>query len=107
MSKVENMSLEEILNITDLIMEMNDIRYICQDIDTIIEYDDLNRSHKMDNQEIKEFLIKHKDKFDEEENDEERTKKSKIANKEKLVLLLATRYKENLKAISKAIEQNK
>lgn len=87
MSKVSEMSLKEILDITDLIMRPTDIVHFCHDQDIIDEFMDRNRGKDLDLTEVKQFLLKYEDKID----------------KEKLVLIIARNYEENLKTINNSI----
>ena len=87
MSKVSEMSLKEILDITDLIMRPTDIVHFCHDQDIIDEFMDRNRGKDLDFTEVKQFLLKYEDKID----------------KEKLVLIIARNYEENLKTINNSI----
>ena len=88
MSKVSEMSLKEILDITDLIMRTTDIVHFCHDQDVIDEFMDINRGRDLDFAEVKQFLLKYEDKID----------------KEKLVLIIARNYEENLKTINNSIK---
>ena len=66
MSKVSEMSLKEILDITDLIMRPTDIVHFCHDQDIIDEFMDRNRGKDLDFTEVKQFLLKYEDKIDKE-----------------------------------------
>lgn len=88
MSKLSKMNLKEILDITDLIMRPTDILHFCHNQDVINEFWDINRRKSLNFTEVKQFLIKHEDKID----------------KEKLVLIIARNYKENLKALDSLIK---
>lgn len=88
MSKVSEMSLKEILDITDLIMRPTDIVHFCHDQNIIDEFMDRNRGKDLDFTEVKQLLLKYEDKID----------------KEKLVLIIARNYEENLKTINNSIK---
>lgn len=88
MSKVSEMSLKEILDITDLIMRPTDIVHFCHDQNIIDEFMDTNKERELNSIEIKQFLLKYEDKID----------------KEKLVLIIARNYEENLKTINNIIK---
>lgn len=88
MSKVSEMSLKEILDITDLIMRPTDIVHFCHDQDIIDEFMDRNRGKDLDFTEVKQFLLKYEDKID----------------KEKLVLIIAMNYEKNLKTLNNIIK---
>lgn len=83
MSKVNEMSLKEILDITNVIMYKNDIIYCCDNTDVINEFKRQYKELEYKSEEIKKFILDNKDFID----------------KEKFILLLAQNYKENLEMI--------
>lgn len=88
MSKISEMSLKQILDTTKLIMRPTDIVHFCHDQDVIDEFMNINRGKDLDFTETEQFLLKHEDKID----------------KEKLVLIIAKNYEQNLKAIDNIIK---
>lgn len=83
MSKVSKMTLKDILDQIDLIMRENDIIYFCDDIKVIQEYMQKFRHQSQKIEETKQFFMQHSDSID----------------KEKLILLVAKNYQDNLEII--------
>lgn len=88
MSRVNKMTIKEILDETDLIMNKDDIIYICNDIDTIKEFVDLDKKRKLNGRAIKDFLLNHENKI----------------NKERLLLVIVKNYQNNIKAIEEVLK---
>ena len=87
MSRVNEMTLKEILDKTDLIIKWNDIAYFCDDLETMKELLLLEKKKPLDNKIIKEFLLQHENKI----------------NKEKLLLLIVNNYQENIQKIEEIL----
>lgn len=88
MSRVSKMDLKDILDQIDLIMRENDIIYFCDDLEVIQEYMQKFRHQSQKIEETKQFLIDHSTSID----------------KEKLILLIAKNYQDNLEVMKQRIE---
>lgn len=89
MNRVSKMTLAEVLEQTDLIIRKNDIVYFCNDFEVINEFMQRFHHKSKKREEAREFLIEHSDSID----------------KEKLILLIAKNYQDNLEMMKKKINE--
>lgn len=91
MSRVSKMKLKDILEITDIILNQNDILYFCEDKDVVDEYIKKFNRKNVSYKDLKQFLIDNETSID----------------KEKLLLLLIINYRENIRLIMERMKEQK
>lgn len=89
-SLVSKMSLKEILDEIELMLRENDIVYFCDDAEVILEFiRKYNKENRPKADEVREYLIAHED----------------VIDKEKLVLLIAKNYMDNIELMEERMRE--
>lgn len=88
MVKLNNTSVKDIIEELGLVLKQNDIRYFCNNLDVIKEFEEMYTKKSTSLEELEEFLVEHEGELD----------------KENLVLLMALNYAEALVDLEKQKE---
>lgn len=90
MSKINEMSIEEIFSKLELLLKADDLDYFFNNEELIEKFLELNNREKLTRRHMKQFLIENKEYVD----------------KEKLLLILIKNYRANIKYLEKELKLN-